>query len=163
LKTLWTAFFLIAATSALFSAPRKELPSLLSVGIGDFDFEKRHAQPLFQIEYKSNAHVKVIRPVVGLMATTKGGVYAYGGFCFDILLSDRWALIPGFAPGIYYHGAGKKLGYPIEFRSSLELAYRFKSEARLSVQIYHMSNASLSHRNPGANSIVLSYGIPIHN
>lgn len=163
MRTIWTVLTAMALMPAIFCAEKKELPSLLQIGIGDYDFEKKHAAPLYQIEYKSNAHYKVIRPVVGFMGTTKGTVYVYGGFCFDILLGDHFALIPGFAPGIYYRGAGKKLGFPLEFRSTLELAYRFKNESRLSFQIYHMSNASLGHRNPGANSIVLCYGFPFYN
>lgn len=163
MKLTWVALTVMTMLPALVRAEKKELPSLLQIGAGDFDFEKKRAQPLYQFEYKSNAHYSVIRPVVGFMGTTKGGAYLFGGFCLDFLIGKHFAITPGFAPGLYYRGAGKKLGFPLEFRSTFELAYRFKNESRISFQIYHMSNASLGSRNPGANSLVLLYGIPFNN
>ena len=67
----------------------------------------------------------------------------------------------GFAPTIYYRGTGVDLGFPLEFRSSVELAYRFDDRSRLGAQIYHLSNASLGWQNPGTEVLMLSYSVPI--
>ena len=69
-------------------------------------------------------------------------------------------MTPSFIPGVYCKGSGKDLGYPLEFRSSLELAYEWCCKARLSGQFYHISNASLSKKNPGANALALIFCIP---
>jgi len=155
----------IVSASLLFSEEfqkENKQPSLLSVGVGVFGFDKPKAHPLFQLQYMFSAEYYTIRPIVGILATTRGSVYGYGGMAFDFRIGKHVAIVPSFAPGIYIQGHGKNLGFPIEFRSCLELAYRFNNEGRLSAQIYHMSNASLSHRNPGANSIVLCYSFPIY-
>ena len=44
-----------------------------------------------------------------------------------------------------------------EFRSSLELAAITYGQQRIGVGVNHLSNAHLSSRNPGANSIVFFY------
>ena len=49
----------------------------------------------------------------------------------------------------------------MEFRSSLELAYRFDNRARLGLSFYHLSNASLDDNNPGTEVFSLNYSIPL--
>ncbi|OGN64352.1 MAG: hypothetical protein A3E80_05015 [Chlamydiae bacterium RIFCSPHIGHO2_12_FULL_49_9] len=142
-------------------------PSCLSVATGVFDLLRdKYRTWEFEIEYKTyfpwkpNPHVN-LRPLIGLMATIEGSVYAYGGLNFDILLFDHLVFAPGFAAGYYYQGGGKNLGYPAEFRSGIELAWQFDDYRRLGVHFYHLSNASLGRRNPGEESLVLFYDIPI--
>ena len=122
----------------------------------------------FEAEYKF--HVKWMkspneylefRPLVGLMGTVRGSVYAYFGINFDLLFCDHILFAPGFAAGYYYKGQGKDLGYPIEFRSGIELAWQFNDWRRLGVHFYHLSNASIGKRNPGEESLVFYYDIPI--
>ncbi len=100
------------------------------------------------------------RPLFGFMATVNGSFYVYGGINFDLVYGPL-VIAPGFAAGWYGQGSGKDLGYPLEFRSGVELAWRFLDESRLGVHFYHLSNASLGKRNPGEESFVLFYDIPI--
>jgi hypothetical protein len=156
--SLWTS--LVAA---------ERIPDLFSVATGVFDLmRERHRTWEFEAEYKF--HVKWMRspypvlefrPLVGVMATVKGSFYAYLGINFDLLFWDHLLFAPGFAGGYYAKGGGKDLGYPIEFRSGIELAWQFTDWRRLGVHFYHLSNASLGHRNPGEESLVLFYDIPI--
>ena len=69
-------------------------------------------------------------------------------------------LTPNFAVGVYGNGDGKDLGYAVEFRSGVELAYRFDNYARLGLSFTHISNAGLDERNPGVESLVVMYSIP---
>ncbi|MDP6622047.1 MAG: acyloxyacyl hydrolase, partial [Alphaproteobacteria bacterium] len=62
----------------------------------------------------------------------------------------------------YHRGQGKDLGHWIEFRSQLELAYRFDDRSRLGVSLSHISNASLDDNNPGTESLMLNYAVPFH-
>jgi hypothetical protein len=143
------------------------LPSCLSVATGVFDILRdKYRTWEFEIEYKTyfpwkpNPHVN-LRPLVGLMATVEGSVYVYGGLNFDLLFFDHLLFAPGFAAGYYHEGGGKNLGYPAEFRSGIELAWQFNDYRRLGIHFYHLSNASLGRRNPGEESLVLFYDIPL--
>jgi len=145
------------------------LPDFLSFGIGAYDFyRERHRTFEFEIEYKF--HLKCLKPpnrylqfcpLVGLMATAKRTFYGYLGLNFELLFLDHLLIVPGFAAGYFAPGRGKNLGYPIEFRSGLELGWQFCDGHRLGLHFYHLSNASLGHRNPGEESLILFYDIPI--
>jgi hypothetical protein len=95
------------------------------------------------------------------MGTEKGTLYVCGGLGWDIFLGKHFVLTPSFAPGLYSKGGGKSLHYPLEFRSSIELAYIFKDKARAGAQFYHISNASLGHKNPGTECLIFFYSFPI--
>ena len=92
----------------------------------------------------------------GLTGNGDGGAWVYGGARFDWELGSRWAVAPGFAVSLYEQGDGKDLGHTLEFRSSIEVARRFSDRLRVGFAFYHLSNASISETNPGANSAVLS-------
>lgn len=160
-------FFLLFVPVALFTA---EIPDFFSVAAGAFDFYRpKHRTWEFEMEYKF--HVRALkspnrylefRPLVGLMATAMGSGYAYLGLNFDLLFGDHFLLAPGFAAGYYWKGDGKNLGYPLEFRSGVEVGWQFSSWHRLGIHFYHLSNASLGSKNPGEESLVLFYDIPIN-
>ncbi len=144
-------------------------PDFLSFGIGAYDlYREKHRTFEFEIEYKF--HLKYLkppnrflqfRPLIGLMATARGTFYGYLGINFDLLFFDHLLFAPGFAAGYFAAGNGKNLGYPIEFRSGAELAWQFCDWHRLGVHFYHLSNASLGNRNPGEESLIFFYDIPL--
>jgi lipid A 3-O-deacylase len=157
-------FFLLLSspsTEGLLAKEVMEHPPLLQVGVGIFNVHRvKKRQVQAQIEYKWRPPVYTLRPLIGVMATQKESVYVYGGVGLDLFINHRLVVTPSFAPGIYYRGHGKNLGYPLEFRSSLEVAAVFKTQARFGLQFYHISNASLGHKNPGEESLVLFLSIP---
>jgi len=167
-KMRWRSFFLWIFGAALYAHPTAP-PDWISFGGGIFDFlRERHRTAEFEVEYKF--HIRRLGaplrfldfvPLVGVMANTGGGGYAYAGLNFDFLLGDSVVLAPGFAAGYYWAGKGKNLGYPLEFRSGVELAWQFADFRRLGIHFYHLSNASLGKKNPGEESLVLFYDIPI--
>ena len=134
---------------------------LLSLGVGAFNVCQRETTAQFQIEYRSALSFIKARPFIGAFTTTKSNFYLYGGLGWDLHFSKYLVVTPSFAPGLYLHGNDKKLGYPLEFRTSLEVAYKFKNKARLGLQFYHISNASIGEHNPGAESLMLFYSIPL--
>ncbi|MDF1589002.1 MAG: acyloxyacyl hydrolase [Gammaproteobacteria bacterium] len=81
----------------------------------------------------------------------------HSGIRYDIALGDNWVLTPNFAASLYEQGGGKDLGHTIEFRSGLEFAYKLNEDSHLGLAIYHMSNASIGNKNPGQESVILSY------
>ena len=63
------------------------------------------------------------------------------------------------ASGYFARGNGIDLGSWWEFRSGAELDYRFANRSRLGVAVHHMSNAGLTQRNAGEESVtLLEYG-----
>jgi lipid A 3-O-deacylase len=144
-------------------------PDWLSIAPGVYDLmRERHRTDEFEIEYKF--HVRrwsspfqclEFLPLVGLMANIQRGGYLYTGLNFDFVFFKHLHFAPGFAAGYYWPGKGKNLGFPLEFRSGIELGWQFSDFRRLGVHFYHLSNASLGKRNPGEESLVLYFDIPI--
>lgn len=145
----------------LFCAPLKseQTPSLFSLGVGIYNVVKEKRAFQVQMEYKWGYAFYHIQPFTALFTTNQGATYFCAGLCGDIFLGDKVVVTPSFAPGIYFQGHGKNLGYPLEFRSSLALSYVLKNKDRIGAQFYHISNASLGHRNPGVESLIFFYAI----
>ncbi len=142
-----------------------EESKLLNVGVGVFNIVRNTKSVNFQIEYRSDFpfyrnSMLFFRPLIGVMGTTQGSGYIYTGIAFDIFFTKSIVFTPSFAPGIYIKGGGMELGFPLEYRSSAELSYRFKNKSRFGGMFYHISNASLGFRNPGTECLVFFYSIP---
>ncbi len=144
-------------------------PDWISFAAGIYDLMRpRHRTGEFEIEYKF--HVRrfgspipclEFLPLVGLMANVQRGGYLYTGLNFDFVFLNHLQVAPGFAAGYYWPGKGKNLGYPLEFRSGVELGWQFSDYRRLGIHFYHLSNASLGKKNPGEESLVFYYDIPL--
>ncbi|WP_420403898.1 acyloxyacyl hydrolase [Nisaea sp.] len=141
---------------------RAEEPAFLSLGAGVYDLLDNETTAEARVEYRFSKDNKLglFTPFVGFMATADGATYGYGGVGIDILLGKHWALTPNVAVGLYGNGDGKDLGHPVEFRSGLELAYRFDDDSRLGLAFHHISNAHLDNENPGSEALMLMYSVP---
>lgn len=142
---------------------RAQDPSFLNFSFGRYDFNRQKADTWEGgVQYRSDQKLWIFQPIAGAMVNGNKSANVYAGVSLDIFFGNRWVLRPSFAPGLYFRGSdGEDLGYPLEFRSALELAYRFDDRSRLGLEIYHLSNAHLDkHQNPGEESINLVYSIP---
>jgi lipid A 3-O-deacylase len=137
----------IAASAGRFSALRGE-PSYES------GWEVRYAPRRFRWLPRA---IPDLSPIAGAMATAQGALYVYGGFRFDLPLGEAWRLSPQWAAGLYYWAGERDLGGALEFRSGVELSRRLGASSRLGLTIYHLSNAGLYSRNPGTESVVLTF------
>ena len=73
-----------------------------------------------------------------------------------------WPLAPfvgvsGTSDGAFYGYGGSWM----EFRSGAEFAWQLPGKSRIGIAFHHTSNAGLTKRNPGAQSIALMYSIPL--
>ena len=143
------------------STARAGDPDFLALSAGGFDVNDNETSAEFRIEYRSSRKYLSLKPMIGLLGNSEGGIYGYGGVNLDIYFGRRWVVMPNFAIGGYRRGGSKDLGSVIEFRSGLEIAYRFDDHSRLGFAFSHISNASISDNNPGTESAVLSYSIPL--
>lgn len=118
----------------------------------------------FGLEYRFNPIQYGFRPTLGVNVTTEGALYGYGGFHWDVPLVDNEIyLIPNFVVGAYAEGDDKDLGGALEFRSGIELAYQMPNSHRVGVAFNHISNASIYDKNPGAETVLINYSLPMGN
>ncbi|TVP76083.1 MAG: hypothetical protein EA352_06610 [Gemmatimonadales bacterium] len=91
-----------------------------------------------------------------------GSAYGYAGVVLPMSLgsADGWTLLPSVAAGLWHRGNGKQLGSRLEFRSGLELRRSLPGGSRVGLYLYHLSNASLGERNPGAEVLGVSWTRP---
>jgi len=135
----------------------------LSLGIGYFDvIQQDDPAAEFRAELRTNWRLLgFLDPFIGGSVTTDAAFYGYAGFKTDIYLSDRLILMPQAAVGAFADGDGKDLGSTLEFKTGLELAWRFEDRSRLGVAIHHISNASIGDTNPGTEIISVVYSLPL--
>lgn len=135
----------------------------MTVGIGATEATSDAEAALVNLEYRGEYLWRQLRPQVGAWAANDGSAYAYGGFMYDVTLDDAGTvfLIPSTAVGLYHSGAGKDMGGAVEFRSGVELAYKMDHGAKLGLAIHHLSNAGIYDRNPGQETVTVSYTLPL--
>lgn len=165
LSTLYLAMAVLFAFLAVSGPARAgEDPGYLIINAGAFDFTRDTSAAQFGVQYRMGERLWFIKPVVGIFGTSDGAVYGYGGFGIDLYFGKCKCVIftPDFAVGYFEKGDGKDLGNDVEFRSGGEISYRFQDRSRIGVAIHHLSNAGLSDSNPGEESFMVNYSIPVN-
>ncbi len=139
-------------------------PAFISIGAGLYDWNRKKDDGAeFRLEYRHDKLLLgLVKPFVAVAVTNTNSQFIGAGILMDIYIHPRIVVTPSFAPH-YYVGGNKKLDldYPIEFRSQLEVAYRFDDRSRIGVSVSHYSNASLGDTNPGTESAVMYYSFPV--
>ncbi|MBT3361426.1 MAG: acyloxyacyl hydrolase [Rhodospirillales bacterium] len=137
-------------------------PDFISVGVGYFDFNRKKDEGAeFRLEYRSDYKLWQIKPFVALAGATSGHGFIGAGILMDVFFGRRFVVTPSIAPHFYFGGDDDlDLGYPLEFRSQIEFAYRFDDRSRLGLAVSHYSNASLDDSNPGTETVSVYYSVP---
>jgi len=139
----------------------KNDPSFITISAGWFDFIEHRKSTLETIlELRFGQKLWIFKPFVGVMGTTDGAAATFIGLLFDVNLISNLFITPSFAPGVYYMGNGKRLDYQLQFRSQIEISYRFKNNSRIGFSVNHISNGHLNNPNPGVENISFNYIIP---
>jgi lipid A 3-O-deacylase len=135
----------------------------LSGSVGWFDIiDQDNESTHLGLEYRFNPWQYGFRPTVGANLTTDGALYGYGGFHWDVpLVDNELYLVPNFVAGLYSEGDGKDLGGAIQFRSGIELQYQMPNTHRVGVAFNHISNASIYDKNPGVETLLINYSVPM--
>ncbi len=153
-------------------------PGLISLGFGGFDVLKnvpRRETYDARLEYRFSTSILSsidsslksldetfqLRPMMGIETSPQGQAYGFGGLMFDVLLGKHVVISPNVVLGCYERGIGKKLGYPLEFRSTMEAGFRFDNGMRLTGFFGHISNAGLGRKNPGAETAGVYIHVPV--
>lgn len=156
----------LSAACLVFTAAPSQAGGFFGLSIGYYnalDGDDHSADFRAEIQPDSHIFLKNLKPWAGIELTTYGTLWAGGGLLYDIELNDKFTLTPSFGAGLYLEGGDDiDLGHPIEFRSQIELSYKLQSDARIGLAFSHMSNAGLDKQNPGVETILLKYHIPLH-
>ena len=130
---------------------------------GMFDFsDKGQSSGLFGIQHQDedlfrDSFLGRLSPITGGFVTGRNAIYLYTGvqaeYDFGFL-----TITPSFAPGYYNSGGkGKDLGFPLEFKSEVQVSFDLSESSHLGMSYNHISNASLGKKNPGANSYMFNF------
>ena len=134
----------------------------LNVFTGMFDFsDDKQAAGVFGIQHQNEdlfrkSFLGKLSPITGGFLTEKSAFYLYTGVQAEYELGFL-TITPSFAPGYYNYGNGKDLGYPLEFKSEVQMTFDLSDSTHLGMSYNHISNASLGTKNPGANSYMFNF------
>jgi len=85
-------------------------------------------------------------------------IYLSTGLQKSLNLSKNLFLVPSFSVGFYQEfDAGKDMGFPIEFKSEIELNRSFSNGSLFGLTYNHISNADIGDTNPGSDSILINF------
>ncbi len=164
-KWITKGLCLLAVAAFALSTPTAKAaddPDYLTVGAGWFDFNRQKDQGgSFSLEYKSDYKLWELKPFATMNVATNGMTFIGAGVLMDVYFGRRWVVTPSFAP-TWWQGKTDDLdmGHAVEFRSQVEIAYRFDDRTRVGLSVAHYSNASLGDTNPGTETVMLNYSIP---
>ena len=131
-------------------------------GVGVFDILDEDTVPAFELQWIPGVrYFDFVAPFIGGFATTDGAFYGGFGLGAELVLDDRYVIMPFTGVGLFEDGDGKDLGSVVEFRSGIDLGYRFDYGGQISVTFTHISNANISDRNPGTELLMFRYGYPL--
>src|SRR5947208_14908972 len=133
-------------------AARAEDPNFIAVGGGVYDVFHHYTAGQARLEFRFADRWLFLKPMLGVLVTTKGSVMGYGGFRIDLYLGNHFVVTPNAAVGAFYKGSGKDLGSVVEFKTGGEFAYRFDDHSRLGRPFEQLSNAGSGEHNPRARS-----------
>ena len=140
----------------------KEKETELNFFAGMFDFSdvKQHAG-LVGLQHQNEelfrkSFLGKLSPITGGFLTENSAFYLYTGVQAEYKLGFL-TITPSFAPGYYNYGSGKDLGYPLEFKSEVQMSLNLSDTTHLGMSYNHISNASLGTKNPGANSYMFNF------
>jgi len=140
----------------------KERETELNVYTGLFDFsDDKQKAGLIGVQHQNedlfrNSFLGKISPITGGFLTENNAFYLYSGIQAEYDLGFL-TFTPSFSPGYYNYGDGKDLGYPLEFKSEVQMTFNLSKSSHLGMSYNHISNASLGDKNPGANSYMFNF------
>ena len=160
LIALISLFYANAGIAAEENIDKNETELNIFTGMFDFSDEKQHAG-LFGLQHQNDelwrkTFLGKLSPITGGFITENSAVYLYTGVQWEYELGFL-TVTPSFAPGYYNYGNGKDLGYPLEFKSEVQMSLDLSDSTQLGMSYNHISNASLGKDNPGANSYMFNF------
>lgn len=101
-----------------------------------------------------------IRPLAQFMVHDRGAYHVSVGAIRDFEVDDTWSWGISTSVGYYHEDSSNstdELGYDVEFYSAISATYKLDNQSAVRAELGHISNGSLGDRNPGSESIMVSY------
>ena len=139
-----------------------ELTTEFNFFTGMFDFsDDKQASPILGLQHQNEELFYITKngrlsPITGAFITGNSAYYLYTGVQAEYELGFL-TITPSFAPGYYNYGDGKDLGFPLEFKTEVQMSFDISDSTHLGMSYNHISNASLGDKNPGANSYMFNF------
>jgi hypothetical protein len=123
----------------------------LNVFTGMFDFsDDKQSSGLVGLQHQNDELFRQTEnskfsPITGAFITSKNAFYIYTGVQAEYRFGSL-VITPSFAPGYYGEGNGKDLGYPLEFKTEVQMSFDLNDSTNLGMSYNHISNASLGNK-----------------
>ena len=159
---IFIALFILCFASLKSFAEENINDTEFNIFTGIFDFsDEGQKSGLVGLQHKNEdlfrkSFLGKLSPITGGFLTEKNAFYLYTGIQAEYELGFL-TITPSFAPGYYNYGDGKDLGYPLEFKSEVQVSLDLSDSSHLGMSYNHISNASLGSKNPGANSYMINF------
>lgn len=136
-------------------------PAATTIGFGAFNVfaDEGEGSPAAELrmEYRLGRKWHSLGPFFGIVRNSNSGTFGYAGLYSDLRIGKHWLLTPAAGIGTYQRGNGQDLGGAFQFHLGLDVAYRFRKGSRVGLKIAHISNSDLQGKNPGSESLLLTY------
>ena len=160
--TILISIFVLFSAIKVSSAGESSEQSELNVFSGMFDFsDDKQASGTLGFQHQTDelyreSFLGNLSPITGGFLSEKNAFYLYSGIQAEYNIGFL-TITPSFAPGYYNSGDGKDLGYPLEFKSEVQMSFDLSDNTQIGMSYNHISNASLGNKNPGANSYMFNF------
>ncbi len=167
-RSLIAALLWLAAMSFAPAAHAQD-ESRLMLGVGLYGFgvasepnqlEARATYRFSKGLFGTDGVFRGFKPIIGAAGHSSGSLFGYVGLAAPFVFGadDRWEVVVEGGPGAYKQGNSKLfLGGTFEFHTAIQASYALTGRGRLGIGIYHISNANIHRKNPGVNSIAVSW------
>ena len=161
-SSILITLFVLCSANIVSVAEENFKETELNIFTGMFDFsDDKQASGILGLQHQNEelyrkSFLGNLSPVTGGFLTEKNAFYLYSGVQAEYDLGFL-TITPSFAPGYYNYGDGKDLGYPLEFKSEIQMTFNLSDSTNLGMSYNHNSNASLGSKNPGANSYMFNF------
>ena len=161
-SSILITLFVLCSTNIVSVAEENFKETELNIFTGMFDFsDDKQASGILGLQHQNEelyrkSFLGNLSPITGGFLTEKNAFYLYSGVQAEYDLGFL-TITPSFAPGYYNYGDGKDLGYPLEFKSEVQMTFNLSDSTHLGMSYNHISNASLGSKNPGANSYMFNF------
>ena len=161
-SSILITLFVLCSANIVSVAEENFKETELNIFTGMFDFsDDKQASGILGLQHQNEelyrkSFLGNLSPITGVFLTEKNAFYLYSGVQAEYDLGFL-TITPSFAPGYYNYGDGKDLGYPLEFKSEVQMTFNLSDSTHLGMSYNHISNASLGSKNPGANSYMFNF------
>ena len=136
-----------------------EKPAYVVLGGGVSGVFNNEKSIVGMAEFQPSLHIGPFGTWVAFQASDQE-YYLGTGLLLNWYVTERLFVTPSLGVGVYGEHHGVDLGSQLEFRSGIECGYDMKKAGRISVGLWHLSNASIGETNPGTELVAVRYSRP---